>query len=184
MRLLCFSSFRGKRGQFLSLSLCHCRRLPHHSSSRSSSSLAPSLSPSLVTSAPGIPRLRRHERQRRKSERASWAAKRRGVVNDSSEPHSAFLPSRSLSLSLSLSLSPYSVVAWERARARVSRPQSLGKSHVRSLVCLSLDSVVWRMQPFDRHSEHLRSPKRFERSPRYTRGARETCLLQGIRDSP
>lgn len=61
----------------------------------------PSLSLSRVTSAPGIPRLRRYERQRRKSERASWAAKRRGVVNDSSEPRSAFLP-RALSLPLAM----------------------------------------------------------------------------------
>lgn len=82
----------------LSLSLCHrlrCLALRF--------SLPPSLPSSLllslsrVTSAPGIPRLRRYERQRRKSERASWAAKRRGVVNDSSEPRSAFLP-RALSL--------------------------------------------------------------------------------------
>ena len=74
---------------------------------RSSSRSSLSFSLPLVTSAPGIPRLRRHERQRRKSERASWAAKRRGVVNDSSEPRSAFLPScsRSLPTSLSLSLS-------------------------------------------------------------------------------
>lgn len=119
MRLLCFSSFRGKR----SLSL------PPPSLPRSSFSLpSPSLSLSRVTSAPGIPRLRRYERQRRKSERASWAAKRRGVVNDSSEPRSAFLP-RALSLPLAvlryfLSLRLCGpVAAWER----VSRPKASGK---------------------------------------------------------
>lgn len=93
MRLLCFSSFRGKRS--LSLSLCHRLRCLALRFSLPPSSLLLSLS--RVTSAPGIPRLRRYERQRRKSERASWAAKRRGVVNDSSEPRSAFLP-RALSL--------------------------------------------------------------------------------------
>lgn len=125
MRLLCFSSFRGKR----SLSL------PPPSFLAPSSlppSLPPSLSLSRVTSAPGIPRLRRYERQRRKSERASWAAKRRGVVNDSSEPRSAFLP-RALSLSPSLPLPVLRyflslqlcgpVAAWER----VSRPKASGK---------------------------------------------------------
>lgn len=77
------SSFRGKQGQSPPLLLSP-------STPFVALSLAPSVPPPLllllVTSAPGIPRLRRRGRQRRKSERASWAAKRRGVVNDSSEP--------------------------------------------------------------------------------------------------
>lgn len=127
MRLLCFSSFRGKRGQSLSLFLFLSSSLPPSLPPplpRSSSRFSLSFSLPLVTSAPGIPRLRRHERQRRKSERASWAAKRRGVVNDSSEPRSAFLPSCSRSLPTSLSLSPSFARSFLLRRRLKTRPRA------------------------------------------------------------
>lgn len=100
------------------LSLCHRLRF-----SLPPPSLPPSLSLSRVTSAPGIPRLRRYERQRRKSERASWAAKRRGVVNDSSEPRSAFLP-RALSLSPSLPLPPCFAISSLSSSVAPSPPEN------------------------------------------------------------